>query len=308
MTKIAVLIPCYNEEKSIAKVIADVKKYLPSAEVYVYDNNSTDRTAEIAKKSGAVVKYENHQGKGNVVRRMFSDIDADVYVMTDGDETYDLSRCQDLINYLQDNNLDMVVGARKEVENDAYRIGHRSGNFILTKLVQIFFSQKLKDMLSGFRVFSREYVKTFPAQSTGFEIETELTVYTLSSRLPMAEIETDYFSRPSGSYSKLSTYKDGLKILKTIFTLVKEERPLLFFSLIALFAFIFATTFFIPIVLEYYQSRQVPHFPTLIVIIGIYMGSLISFLIGIVLDSIANAKRENRRQHYLLIKSLHKKE
>lgn len=308
MTKIAVLIPCYNEEKSIAKVIADVKKYLPSAEVYVYDNNSTDRTAEIAKKSGAVVKYENHQGKGNVVRRMFSDIDADVYVMTDGDETYDLSRCKDLINYLQDNNLDMVVGARKEVENDAYRIGHRSGNFILTKLVQIFFSQKLKDMLSGFRVFSREYVKTFPAQSTGFEIETELTVYTLSSRLPMAEIETDYFSRPSGSYSKLSTYKDGLKILKTIFTLVKEERPLLFFSLIALFAFIFATTFFIPIVLEYYQSRQVPHFPTLIVIIGIYMGSLISFLIGIVLDSIANAKRENRRQHYLLIKSLHKKE
>lgn len=308
MTKIAVLIPCYNEEKSIAKVIADVKKYLPSAEVYVYDNNSTDRTAEIAKKSGAVVKYENHQGKGTVVRRMFSDIDADVYVMTDGDETYDLSRCKDLINYLQDNNLDMVVGARKEVENDAYRIGHRSGNFILTKLVQIFFSQKLKDMLSGFRVFSREYVKTFPAQSTGFEIETELTVYTLSSRLPMAEIETDYFSRPSGSYSKLSTYKDGLKILKTIFTLVKEERPLLFFSLIALFAFIFATTFFIPIVLEYYQSRQVPHFPTLIVIIGIYMGSLISFLIGIVLDSIANAKRENRRQHYLLIKSLHKKE
>ena len=308
MTKIAVLIPCYNEEKSIAKVIADVKKYLPSAEVYVYDNNSTDRTAEIAKKSGAVVKYENHQGKGNVVRRMFSDIDADVYVMTDGDETYDLSRCKDLINYLQDNNLDMVVGARKEVENDAYRIGHRSGNFILTKLVQIFFSQKLKDMLSGFRVFSREYVKTFPAQSTGFEIETELTVYTLSSRLPMAEIETDYFSRPSGSYSKLSTYKDGLKILKTIFTLVKEERPLLFFSLIALFAFIFATTFFIPIVLEYYQSRQVPHFPTLIVIIGIYIGSFISFLIGIVLDSIANAKRENRRQHYLLIKSLRKKE
>lgn len=308
MTKIAVLIPCYNEEKSIAKVIADVKKYLPSAVVYVYDNNSTDQTAEIAKKSGAVVKYENHQGKGNVVRRMFADIDADVYVMTDGDETYDLSRCKDLINYLQDNNLDMVVGARKEVENDAYRIGHRSGNFILTKLVQIFFSQKLKDMLSGFRVFSREYVKTFPAQSTGFEIETELTVYTLSSRLPMAEIETDYFSRPSGSYSKLSTYKDGLKILKTIFTLVKEERPLLFFSLIALFAFIFATTFFIPIVLEYYQSRQVPHFPTLIVIIGIYMGSLISFLIGIVLDSIANAKRENRRQHYLLIKSLHKKE
>lgn len=308
MTKIDVLIPCYNEEKSIAKVIADVKKYLPSAEVYVYDNNSTDRTAEIAKKSGAVVKYENHQGKGNVVRRMFADIDADVYVMTDGDETYDLSRCKDLINYLQDNNLDMVVGARKEVENDAYRIGHRSGNFILTKLVQIFFSQKLKDMLSGFRVFSREYVKTFPAQSTGFEIETELTVYTLSSRLPMAEIETDYFSRPSGSYSKLSTYKDGLKILKTIFTLVKEERPLLFFSLIALFAFIFATTFFIPIVLEYYQSRQVPHFPTLIVIIGIYIGSFISFLIGIVLDSIANAKRENRRQHYLLIKSLHKKE
>lgn len=308
MTKIAVLIPCYNEEKSIANVIADVKKYLPSAEVYVYDNNSTDRTAEIAKKSGAVVKYENHQGKGNVVRRMFADIDADVYVMTDGDETYDLSRCKDLINYLQDNNLDMVVGARKEVENDAYRIGHRSGNFILTKLVQIFFSQKLKDMLSGFRVFSREYVKTFPAQSTGFEIETELTVYTLSSRLPMAEIETDYFSRPSGSYSKLSTYKDGLKILKTIFTLVKEERPLLFFSLIALFAFIFATTFFIPIVLEYYQSRQVPHFPTLIVIIGIYIGSFISFLIGIVLDSIANAKRENRRQHYLLIKSLHKKE
>lgn len=204
--KIAVLLPCYNEEKSIAKVVSDFKKYLPEATVYVYDNNSQDNTIQEALNAGAIVRKESYQGKGNVVRRMFADIDADIYIMSDGDETYDIKRSADLIKELIDNQRDMVIGARKEVDLAAYRVGHRTGNIILTKLVQLFFNYPLTDMLSGFRVFSKRFVKTFPAQSQGFEIETELTIYALSNRLPISEIETDYFSRPIGSYSKLCTF------------------------------------------------------------------------------------------------------
>lgn len=211
--KIAVIIPCYNEEQAIEKVIKDFHKVLPEAEIYVYDNNSTDKTAQIACKAGAIVRQEPLQGKGNVVRRMFADIDADIYVMSDGDETYDIAKAPILVKELLDNNLDMVIGSRKEVDLAAYRVGHRWGNVLLTKLVQYFFNHHLTDMLSGYRVFSRRFVKTFPAQSAGFEIETELTVHAFSSRIPMKEVETDYFARPIGSVSKLSTFKDGFRIL-----------------------------------------------------------------------------------------------
>lgn len=298
-SKIAVLLPCYNEEKAIEKVIKDFKKYLPEAEIYVYDNNSTDKTAEIAKKAGAIVRREPMQGKGNVVRRMFADVDADIYVMSDGDETYDIKRAPELIALLKENQLDMVVGARKEREEECYRAGHRFGNVMLTKLVQTFFKHKLKDMLSGYRVFSKRFVKTFPAQSMGFEIETELTVYALSAKLPIEEVETDYFARPEGSFSKLSTYKDGIRILRTIVMLVKEERPLLFFSLIALFFFVFALMLSVPIVAEYIKSGLVPRLPTAVLVTGIVICSVVCMLVGFILDSIANAKKEARRQAYL---------
>lgn len=300
--KIAVLLPCYNEEKAIEKVIKDFKKYLPKADIYVYDNNSTDKTAEIALKTGAVVRKEPTQGKGNVVRRMFADIDADIYVMSDGDETYDIKRAPELIKTLKDNQIDMLVGARKEKEQECYRAGHRFGNVLLTKLVQTFFKHKLKDMLSGYRVFSKRFVKTFPAQSMGFEIETELTVYALSAKLPIMEVDTDYFARPEGSFSKLSTYKDGIRILRTIITLVKEERPLLFFSLIALFFFALAFGLSVPIVAEYFKSGLVPRLPTAVLITGIAICSVVCMLVGFVLDSIANAKKEARRQAYLRYK------
>ena len=300
--KVAVLLPCYNEEKAISKVVEDFKKYLPDADVYVYDNNSTDKTAELAKKAGAIVRREPMQGKGNVVRRMFADIDADIYVMSDGDETYDIKRAPELIKILKDNQLDMVVGARKEKQEECYRSGHRFGNVLLTKLVQTFFKHRLKDMLSGYRVFSKRFVKTFPAQSLGFEIETELTVYALSSKLPIEEIDTDYFARPEGSFSKLSTYKDGFRILRTIVTLVKEERPLLFFSLIAAIFFLLSIVLSIPILYEYLKSGLVPRLPTAVLIMGLATCGALSLFAGFILDSISSAKKEARRQAYLRYK------
>lgn len=297
--KVAVIIPCYNEEIAIAKVVADFKKYLPEAVVYVYDNNSTDKTAEKARKAGAIVRVEPYQGKGNVVRRMFADIDADIYVMSDGDETYDIKRTPDLIKKLVDENLDMVVGARKEVDMAAYRVGHRTGNIILTKLVQKFFKHDLMDMLSGFRVFSKRFVKTFPAQSSGFEIETELTVHSLSSRIPMAEVETDYFARPIGSESKLATYKDGIRILLMIVNLVKDERPLLFFSSFAAFFFLLSLLFGIPVVEDFFQTHLVLRFPSAFLAMGLMLMSVISLLVGLILDSVSKSRKEVRRMAYL---------
>lgn len=297
--KIAVLLPCYNEALAIEKVVKDFKKYLPEADIYIYDNNSTDNTAEIARNAGAIVRQEYFQGKGNVVRQMFADIDADVYVMSDGDETYDIKRAPDLIQTLKSGQYDMVVGARKEVDLACYRVGHRYGNILLTRLVQTFFHHKLEDMLSGFRVFSKRYVKTFPAQSSGFEIETELTVYALSSRMRIKEVNTDYFPRPIGSFSKLSTYRDGVRILKTIVMLVKEERPLLFFSLIALVLFLFGIILSVPLLIEYIHSGLVPRFPTAILITGIEICAFIFLLVGFVLDSLSNLRHETRRQAYL---------
>ena len=297
--KIAVIIPCYNEEIAIAQVVADFKKYLPKADIYVYDNNSTDRTAEKAKNAGAVVRTETLQGKGNVVRRMFADIDADIYVMSDGDETYDIKRTPDLIAKLVDDNLDMVVGARKEVDLAAYRVGHRTGNILLTKLVQRFFHHDLVDMLSGFRVFSKRFVKSFPAQSTGFEIETELTVHALSSRIPMAEVETDYFARPLGSESKLATYKDGIRILVMIVNLIKDERPMLFFSVFAAIFFIFSLLFGIPVVEDFFETHKVLRFPSAFLAMGLMILSVISLLVGLILDSVGKSRKEVRRMAYL---------
>lgn len=297
--KIAVIIPCYNEEIAIAKVVADFKKYVPQADIYVYDNNSTDKTAEKAKKAGAIVRTETLQGKGNVVRRMFADIDADIYVMSDGDETYDIRRTPDLIAKLVDDNLDMVVGARKEVDLAAYRVGHRTGNILLTKLVQRFFKHDLVDMLSGFRVFSRRFVKSFPAQSSGFEIETELTVHALSSRIPMAEVETDYFARPLGSESKLATYKDGIRILAMIVNLIKDERPMLFFSVIAAIFFILSLMLGIPVVEDFFETHKVLRFPSAFLAMGLMILSMISLLVGLILDSVSKSRKEVRRMAYL---------
>ena len=297
--KTAVIIPCYNEELSIAEVVKDFQKFLPEAEIYVYDNNSTDNTSQVAKKAGAIVRKEPYQGKGNVVRRMFADIDADIYVMSDGDKTYDIAKTPLLIKKLLDENLDMVIGCRKEVDLAAYRVGHRWGNAALTGLVQYFFHHPLTDMLSGFRVFSRRFAKTFPAQSQGFEIETELTVYALASRIPMAEVETDYFARPQGSESKLSTFKDGFRILLMIVNLIKEERPLLFFSVISLFLFLISLFIGIPVLSEYLATGLVPKFPRAFLAMGIMICSVVSLFVGFILDSLSKSRHETRRLHYL---------
>ncbi len=297
--KVAVLIPCYNEGVAIGEVVSDFRKVLPHADIYVYDNNSTDNTVEEAQKAGAIVRFETRQGKGNVVRRMFADIDADIYVMSDGDETYEIEATPKLIQILQDENLDMVIGARKEVDLDAYRVGHRWGNWLLTHIVQYFFKYPLEDMLSGFRVFSRRFVKSFPAQSAGFEIETELTVYALSSRLPIKEVETQYFARPQGSESKLSTYKDGMRILLMIVNLVKDERALFVFSWVSLLFFLLGLGFGIPVIAEFFRTGFVPRLPTTIFVVGLEMCAVFSLLIGFLLDSVAKNRKETRRLMYL---------
>src|ERR1700724_531317 len=230
--RIAVLVPCYNEETAVAQVIADFRAALPGAKIYVYDNNSTDHTIEVARAAGAVVRRELHQGKGNVVRRMFTDLDADIYVLVDGDATYDAASAGGMIARLIEERLDMVVGARVDQEQAAYRPGHRAGNLLLTAFVTMVFGSAFTDVLSGYRVFSRRFIKSFPALSGGFEIETELTVHALELGLPVAEIATPYYARPKGSASKLNTWRDGLRILWTIVRLYKSERPLHFFAAI----------------------------------------------------------------------------
>lgn len=297
--KIAVIIPCYNEELAIAKVVQKFRRVLPQAKIYVYDNNSSDRTAEVAAAEGAIVRFETLQGKGNVVRRMFADIDADIYIMSDGDETYDIDKSPLLIKELVDNNLDMVIGARKEVDLAAYRVGHRWGNVLLTKLVQYFFKHPLEDMLSGFRVFSKRFVKTFPAQAGGFEIETELTVYALSARLPIKEVETDYFARPVGSLSKLSTFKDGFRILLMIVNLIKEERALFFFSILGILFMIASLVIGIPVVANFLQTGLVPRMPTTVLATGLMICAVVSLLVGFVLDSVSKNRKEARRLAYL---------
>ncbi len=297
--RIAVLIPCYNEEQAIAKVVGDFQAALPGAAIYVYDNNSTDRTVEVARAAGAVVRREPRQGKGNVVRRMFADGDADIYVLVDGDATYDAPSARAMIAQLVSERLDMVVGARIDREQAAYRRGHRLGNRLLTGSVALVFSRSFKDMLSGYRVFSRRFVKSFPPLSGGFEIETELTVHALELGLPVAEVETPYYARPEGSASKLNTWQDGLRILWTIVRLYRLERPLQFFAIIGAVLAVLSLILAVPILATYLREGLVPRLPTAILSTGLMLSALLSFASGLVLDTVTRGRREMKLLAYL---------
>jgi glycosyltransferase involved in cell wall biosynthesis len=298
-TTVAVLLPCYNEATAIAKVVEDFRTLLPRARVYVYDNNSTDGTASVAARAGAIVRTERQQGKGNVVRRMFADIDADVYVLADGDDTYEVAAAPRMIERLVLERLDMITGVRREVAKEAYRRGHRFGNWMLTSLVRWIFSAPVGDMLSGYRVLSRRFVKSFPTQASGFGIETEMTVHGLEMLMPTAEMETDYKERPPGSVSKLNTYRDGFRILFLIFNLTKEERPLFFFGLIALSLALAATGLSIPLFITYFETGLVPRFPTAIAATGLMLAAFLSFFSGLILDSVTRGRWETKRLSYL---------
>lgn len=296
---IAVLVPCLNEEAAIGKVVSDFRAALPTATVYVYDNNSTDKTIEVATAAGAVVRRERRPGKGNVVRRMFQDIEADIYVMVDGDDTYDAAVAPQLVDRLLDEQLDMVVGRRIETHQAAYRAGHRLGNRVLTGMVARLFGAQIEDMLSGYRVFSRRFVKSFPSSSREFEIETELTVHAMQMRMAVSEIDTDYKERPPGSTSKLRTFRDGWRILLTIMNLVRNERPLLFFALIALLLVAIATALGVPIIFDYLDTGLVPRFPTAILASALMVIAVIALATGAILDVVAHVRREAKRLVYL---------
>ena len=298
--RIAVLVPCYNEESSIAQVVREFKAALPDATVYVYDNNSKDRTVEVAKAAGAVVRSEPLQGKGNVVRRMFADIEADVYVMVDGDNTYEAAAAPKLVEKLVTEQLDMVNGQRV-ADWDHYRRGHRFGNVLLTTLVTIVFGKRTNDMLSGYRVFSRRFVKSFPVLAGGFEIETELTVHALEMRMPLAEVETAYKDRDEGSVSKLSTFRDGFRILWMIGRLIKEERPFQFFGLTALVLTILALILAVPVFVTYFQTGLVPRLPTAVLTTGLGLLAFLSLTCGLILDTVTRGRREMKRLKYLEI-------
>jgi len=297
--RIAVIIPCYNEEVAIPKVVADFRAALPEATIYVFDNDSKDRTAEAARAAGAVIGHEPFPGKGNVMRRMFSDVEADIYVLVDGDDTYDASAAPSMISKLVDRQLDMVNGARVTEIQKAYRFGHRFGNRLLTGLVMSIFGRQFTDMLSGYRVFSRRFVKSFPAISSGFEIETELTVHALELRMKTAEVQTRYKDRPEGSVSKLSTVKDGIRILRTIAILIKEERPLVFFASIfgALAAISIAMA--APIISEFLQTGLVPRFPTALLAAATMLLAFLALVCGLILDTVTHSRREIKRLAYL---------
>ncbi len=298
---LAVLLPCYNEGKSIAGVVKDFKKQLPSATIYVYDNNSADDTSEQAESAGAIVVRSPRQGKGNVVRHMFSDIEADIYLMADGDGTYDPSVARDLIDKLIKDRLDMVVGIRKDVTKDAGRKGHAFGNNLFNKIYQFAFGDDFSDIFSGYRVFNRRFAKSFPAESPGFEIETEMSVHASMLRLPVAEMETEYGRRVEGSESKLSTFGDGFKILKMIFVLVKETRPFTFFGLLSLGLFILSLFFIVPVVIEYLQTGLVDRAPSWVAGMTLVLAAMMAFTAGMILDSLARSRAEQKRIFYLSI-------
>lgn len=297
---VAVILPCYNEEAAIGKVVRDFRAALPGAKIYVYDNNSRDATVERAMEAGAVVGRETRQGKGNVVRRMFSDVEADIYVLADGDDTYDAQSAPRMIEKLETEGLDMVVGSRlTRYEGDAFRPGHRFGNDLLTGCLGLFFGRTFTDILSGYRVFSRRYVKSFPALSSGFETETELSVHALELRMPVAEVTTAYGARPSGSSSKLRTYRDGLRILTVMLILFKEERPLTFFSLLGAILALMAILLAYPVFVTYWQTGLVPRFPTTILSTGLMILASLSFFSGLILQTVTLGRREMKRLFYL---------
>ena len=299
--RLAVLIPCFNEEVAIAQVVESFRATVPDAIVYVYDNNSSDGTGHAARAAGAIVRREPLQGKGNVVRRMFADVEADVYVLVDGDGTYDPASAPAMVDLLLAQSLDMVTGVRVTTEDAAYRPGHRLGNVVLTGLVGSIFGRGVSDMLSGYRAFSRRFVKSFPALASGFETETEFTVHALELRMPIAELPTSYRERPAGSASKLRTYSDGVRILRSIAMLVKEERPLQFFSVIGLVLFLAGIGLGVPIIAEFVRTGLVPRLPTAVLATGLVLLSFLSFTCGLILDSVSRGRRELKRLSYLAI-------
>jgi glycosyltransferase involved in cell wall biosynthesis len=297
--RIAIVIPCFNEATAIATVIADFRNALPAAQIYVYDNNSSDSTAAIARDAGAEVRQERHQGKGHVVRRMFADVDAEIYLLVDGDATYDAASAQRMIDMLVTDRLDMVVAHRIDQVDAAYRAGHRTGNWLLTSFLTTIFGRGFEDILSGYRVFSRRFVKSFPVLSDGFEIETELSVHALELSMPVAELKTPYFARPEGSFSKLNTWRDGFRILGTILKLYRSEKPLRFFGSIAATLAAMAVILAIPIFITYAEEGVVPRLPTAVLAVGIMIVAVVSLFAGLILDTVTRGRRESRMLHYL---------
>lgn len=297
--KIAVLIPCYNEEAAVAKVINDFRSALPAATIFVFDNNSTDNTKSVARAAGAEVFQEKHRGKGFVVRRMFSDVEADIYVLVDGDATYDAPSVQPMIERLLEDRLDMVVGSRVDCEQAAYRVGHRTGNKLLSAFIASVFGSTFNDVLSGYRVFSRRFVKSFPVLSGGFEIETELAIHALELGLAVDEIDTPYYARPMDSTSKLNTWRDGFRILLTIFSLYRAERPLAFFTGVGAMAAIASIGFAIPIVMTYLETGLVPRLPTAVLATGLMLSAFLCMAAGLILDTVTRGRREMKLLAYL---------
>ena len=300
--KIAAIIPCYNEEITIKQVIENMKNYCPKCEIYVFDNNSYDNSYNIAKETGAIVNKVSYQGKGEVIRRAFADIDSDIYIMVDADMQYDLSEINNFINYFTENKLDMLNISREVVDETVHRKGHSFGNMMLTGFANFLFGKKFNDMLSGYRIFSKRFVKSFPANSRGFEIETELTIYALQMRLPIDEVSAKYIKRPEGSHSKLNTFNDGFKILFTIIYLLITEKPLLFFNTISLIFLVIGLFLGIGITIEYFETLKVERFPTAILTICLIILSALSFSIGLLMKAISKVLSENRRFKYNSVK------
>jgi glycosyltransferase involved in cell wall biosynthesis len=305
--RVAVLVPCFNEEAAIGTVVADFRKALPQAQIFVYDNNSRDRTAEIARAAGAEVRSERRQGKGHVVRRMFADVDADIYVLVDGDATYDAPSAPHMIEALVNDHLDMVVGVRIDQSAAAYRRGHRTGNRMLTGFLSAVFGHAFRDILSGYRVFSRRFVKSFPVLSDGFEIETELSVHALELALPVGEIETPYYARPEGSVSKLNTWRDGFRILGTILRLYRSEKPLRFFTVIGVVLALISIVLAIPIIITFIEEGIVPRLPTAVLSTGLMIVAMLSVSSGLVLDTVTRGRREMKLLAYLSQPAINKK-
>ena len=299
--RIAVLIPCYNEATAIAQVVTAFRDALPMAEIYVYDNNSSDRTIEIAREAGAQVRSERHQGKGHVVRRMFADVEADIYLLVDGDATYDAASAAPMIEMLIAEQLDMVVAHRVDQAEAAYRPGHRTGNWLLTSFLAMVFGRGFEDILSGYRVFSRRFIKSFPVLSDGFEIETELSVHALELAMPVAELKTPYFARPEGSFSKLNTWADGFRILGTILKLYRSEKPLRFFGTLAIGLAAISILLSIPVAITYVEEGLVPRLPTAVLSVGIMLVAVMSLFAGLVLDTVSRGRREAKLLRYLAV-------